>query len=72
MSYWRLQIQTGQKAGMPKSEVAKLSAKERHKLKGFLKELSGYRGRGTELVSVYIPAGQKEAAGGIREVGGGR
>lgn len=34
-----------------------LTEKQRHELKKFVKELSGYRGRHTELVSVYIPAG---------------
>ena len=47
MSYWRLQIQTGQKAGMPKSEVAKLA-----KLFSFLLEQGLCHGmslRATEL-----------------------
>lgn len=35
----------------------KISAQQRYKLKHFIKELEGYRGRHTELVSVYIPAG---------------
>ncbi len=34
-----------------------LSAKDKFHLKQFIKELSGYRGRHTELVSVYVPAG---------------
>ena len=34
-----------------------LSASERYKLKKKIKELSNYRGRHTELVSVYIPQG---------------
>jgi peptide chain release factor subunit 1 len=34
-----------------------LNAKERRKLKEFVKELSPYRGRHTELVSVYVPHG---------------
>ena len=34
-----------------------LNAKERRKLKDFVKELSQYRGRHTELVSVYVPHG---------------
>ncbi|MBI2147402.1 peptide chain release factor 1 [Candidatus Woesearchaeota archaeon] len=33
-----------------------LSEKQRHQLKKFVKELEKYRGRHTELVSVYIPA----------------
>lgn len=35
----------------------KVGAKERHKLKKFVKHLDGIRGRGTELVSVYVPSG---------------
>ncbi len=38
-------------------DVKELSAKERHHLKKFVKQLSPYRGRHTELVSVYIPTG---------------
>lgn len=38
-------------------ELKELSAKERFHLKRFVKQLKGYRGRHTELVSVYIPAG---------------
>jgi peptide chain release factor subunit 1 len=34
-----------------------LNAKERRKLKEFVKELDPYRGRHTELVSVYVPQG---------------
>jgi peptide subunit release factor 1 (eRF1) len=34
-----------------------LTAHQRHTLKKFVKELSGYRGRHTELVTVYIPQG---------------
>jgi len=34
-----------------------LTTKQKHELKKFVKELSEYRGRHTELVSVYIPAG---------------
>lgn len=41
---------------------AKISAKEKWKLKQFIKELSDYRGRGTELVTVYIPAGYELSA----------
>ncbi|MFH1770516.1 MAG: peptide chain release factor aRF-1 [archaeon] len=35
----------------------KVSAKARFKLKSFVKELENFRGRHTELISVYIPAG---------------
>jgi peptide chain release factor subunit 1 len=34
-----------------------LTEQQKHKLKKFIKELSTYRGRHTELVSVYIPQG---------------
>lgn len=34
-----------------------LSTKEKQKLKRFIRELAAFRGRHTELVSVYIPAG---------------
>jgi len=34
-----------------------LTTKQRHELKKFVDELSRYRGRHTELVSVYVPAG---------------
>jgi len=34
-----------------------LSEKQRYELKKFIKELEGFRGRHTELVSVYIPKG---------------
>lgn len=34
-----------------------LGAKEKFKLKKFIKELEKYRGRHTELVTVYVPAG---------------
>ncbi len=34
-----------------------LGAKDRYDLKQLIKELAGYRGRHTELVTVYIPAG---------------
>lgn len=40
-----------------KGQAVKLSAKQRHHLKAFIKEIEGYKGRGTELVSVYVPAG---------------
>ncbi|MAE12970.1 peptide chain release factor 1 [Candidatus Woesearchaeota archaeon] len=36
---------------------AKISAKDRFKLKQFIKELVTFKGRHTELVSVYIPQG---------------
>ena len=38
-------------------QEAKISAKQRFHLKHFIKELEHFKGRGTELVSVYIPAG---------------
>src|SRR3989338_10555748 len=38
-------------------KTQKLDAKQRHNLKKFVKDLEGYRGRHTELVTVYIPAG---------------
>ncbi len=34
-----------------------IDAQQKHKLKKLIKELGSYRGRHTELVSVYIPAG---------------
>lgn len=34
-----------------------LSSQQRQKLKRYVKELEKYKGRGTELVSVYVPAG---------------
>ena len=34
-----------------------ISGKERHELKKFLKELENFKGRHTELVSVYVPEG---------------
>ncbi|MBR9690918.1 peptide chain release factor 1 [Candidatus Woesearchaeota archaeon] len=34
-----------------------INASQRHKLKAFVKKIGEYRGRHTELVSVYIPAG---------------
>ena len=34
-----------------------ITAKQKYELKKFVKELEGHRGRHTELVSVYIPAG---------------
>ena len=34
-----------------------MDVKKRQKLRKFLKELEGIRGRHTELVSVYVPAG---------------
>lgn len=44
------------------AEALKIGAKERHKLKHFIKEIENYRGRGTELVSVYVPAGYEMSA----------
>ncbi len=37
--------------------MSDISAKERFKLKQFVKELKQYRGRHTELITVYVPAG---------------
>ena len=34
-----------------------ISAAQRHKLKAFIKVLKGFKGRHTELVSVYVPEG---------------
>ena len=34
-----------------------MTPKERYKLRKFIDELESYRGRHTELVSVYVPAG---------------
>ena len=44
------------------SEQKKASAKERHKLKHFVKNIQDYRGRGTELVTVYVPSGYDMSA----------
>src|SRR3989344_4310043 len=33
-----------------------MNPQQKHKLRKFIKELEGFRGRHTELVSVYIPA----------------
>jgi len=38
-------------------ELAKVSAKERYSMRQFMRELAKHRGRHTELVSVYVPAG---------------
>jgi len=43
--------------GVIGSDTHKIDSATRHKLKHFVKELAKYRGRGTELVSVYAPAG---------------
>lgn len=40
-----------------KGQKVRMSAKERHHLKAFIKNIEKYKGRGTELVSVYVPAG---------------
>jgi len=40
-----------------RKEKLRISTKQKLKLKHFIKELEQYRGRHTELVSVYIPAG---------------
>jgi len=37
--------------------MAVINAQEKHKLKKFIKDLKNFRGRHTELVSVYVPAG---------------
>jgi len=37
-------------------KVDKIDEKQRYKLKKFIKELENFKGRGTELVSVYVPA----------------
>lgn len=42
---------------MSKDSTTKISAKQRFKLKNFIKELEQHRGRGTELVTVYVPQG---------------
>jgi peptide chain release factor subunit 1 len=39
----------------------KLTSKDRFKLKHFFKELQQHSGRGTEFVSVYVPAGYELA-----------
>lgn len=39
------------------SDTHKLDSTTRHKIKHFVKMLEQYRGRGTELVTVYAPAG---------------
>lgn len=39
------------------TDTHKLDAVQRHKVKAFVKQLEKYRGRGTELVSVYVPSG---------------
>jgi peptide chain release factor subunit 1 len=40
-----------------KGQEVRISAKDRHHIKAFIKEIEQHRGRGTELVSVYVPAG---------------
>ncbi|MDD9953183.1 MAG: peptide chain release factor aRF-1 [Candidatus Woesearchaeota archaeon] len=40
-----------------KGQMEKIDAATKHKLKQFIKQLEQYRGRGTELVSVYVPDG---------------
>ena len=37
------------------AKIKKLTAKERYSLKLLLEELKGYRGRGTQLISLYVP-----------------
>ncbi|MFH1211467.1 MAG: peptide chain release factor aRF-1 [Candidatus Woesearchaeota archaeon] len=39
------------------AEIPKISPKDKFKLKHFIKELEQYKGRHTELVTVYIPQG---------------
>lgn len=39
------------------TEKQKISAKQRYELKKFIKQMEQYRGRHTELVTVYVPAG---------------
>ena len=41
----------------PDKDKGKISAQQRQKLKHFVKELSVFRGRHTEFVSVYVPQG---------------
>jgi peptide chain release factor subunit 1 len=43
--------------GVIGADLTKLDSAQRHKIKYFIKELERYRGRGTELVTVYAPAG---------------
>jgi len=43
--------------GVIGEDLFKIDAVQRHKLKHFIKQLENYRGRGTELVTVYVPAG---------------
>jgi peptide chain release factor subunit 1 len=40
-----------------KGQAIKMTAKEKHHLKQFVKSIENHKGRGTELVSVYVPAG---------------
>lgn len=42
---------------MSSEKTLQLNAKDRFKVRAFIKEIEGYKGRGTELVSVYVPAG---------------
>ncbi len=44
---------------MDEPEEYKITAKQKRKLKKFINELEDYRGRNTELVTVYAPAGYK-------------
>jgi peptide chain release factor subunit 1 len=39
------------------AKLVKVNEKQKFKLKKFIKDLEVHRGRGTELVSVYVPAG---------------
>jgi peptide chain release factor subunit 1 len=38
-------------------KIAKITAQQKHKLKQFIKDLEVFKGRHTELVSVYVPSG---------------
>src|SRR5690606_27714652 len=38
-------------------DLKKVSDKDRYKVKRFVKDLENFKGRGTELVSVYVPSG---------------
>ncbi len=40
-----------------KRDNVQLTAKDRHKIKSFIKEVENFKGRHTELVSVYVPSG---------------
>ena len=46
---------------LPMAEVHKITSKERLTLRKFIKQLEHHRGRHTELVTVYVPAGYEMA-----------